>query len=343
MKNNFVVIMAGGFGERFWPKSSQKKPKQFLDLNNCGSTLIKQTYDRFKKICKKNNIYVATHEKYKKLVLENINEINEENIILEPEKKNTSPCILLSTFIINKINKNSNVLFSPADHHIGNEDDFNRDIKKCFNFIENNKGILTIGIKPTYAATGYGYIKTNKKIKDGFYEIDEFVEKPKIKKATIFFKDKKYYWNAGIFVSKTETIINEFKKNGQHNHKVLCKIKDFDLKTIKKEYKKMKSISFDYEILEKCKLIHMLKCDFNWSDLGSWSSVSKFMKEDYNKNKTNSKRIKTFNSKDNIINIDQKNELIVEGINNYIIIQHKNKILICKKKNEQKIKDFLKD
>ena len=163
MKNNFVVIMAGGFGERFWPQSSEKTPKQFLDLNNSGQTLIQQTYNRFNKLCIKENIYIATHKNYFNLILKNIPGIKKSNVILEPAKKNTSPCILLSALVIQKNNPEATILFSPADHYIENETTFIKEINKSFDFISKNTGILTIGIKPTHPATGYGYIKTSKK------------------------------------------------------------------------------------------------------------------------------------------------------------------------------------
>jgi len=343
MKNNFIVIMAGGFGERFWPRSSEKTPKQFLDLNNSGETLIKQTYNRFIKLCSKKNIYISAHKSHLNLITKSIKGINKKNIILEPEKKNTSPSILLSTLIIKKNNPEANILFSPADHHIKNEDTFIKEINKCFDFISQNTGILTIGIKPTSPATGYGYIKTSKKHNYNFYKIDQFIEKPNLSKAKKFIKNKNYYWNSGIFISKAKSILKEFEKNGKKNYKILSTIKNINEKNIKKKYNLLNNISFDYEILEKCKSIYMCKCNLIWSDLGSWTSVSEFMKKDKNNNRVNNKKIKIFDSKNNIINIDENYYLIAEGLSDYIVIQHKNKILICKKKSEQKIKNFLKD
>ena len=337
MKDLFCIILAGGVGSRFYPLSSKEEPKQFLDFFNENESLIQKTYFRISKFIKNENIFILTNKKYLKLTSKHLTKIPKKNILCEPQKKNTAASIAYGSFTIHKKNNNAKILVCPSDHLIGNNIKFQNTCLKGFDFLKKNERILTIGIKPTTAHTGYGYIKTKKSISNKITTVEEFKEKPDEKKAIEFFKSKNYLWNSGMFIFTSNQIINEFKihqkKTFQQFNKILNE-KKFDVNEC---FLKLKNISFDYAILEKSKNISVIHASLKWNDLGSYSSLYNEMKKSKINNATNLKEIKMINSKNNLIILPNGKKLIVKGLNNYIIAEKNNTLLIYPKEKDQEI------
>lgn len=338
-----ALIMAGGKGTRFWPLSTEKMPKQFLNLIG-SETMIQMTINRIKPIIPIEKIFVCTGEQYIDLVKSQLPELPDRNIIVEPEGRNTAPCIALSSFIINKYYKNSNMLVLPADHLINNEQAFRNLVVKynsVLEFIRN--GIVTFGITPTRAETGYGYIKCKDKgnINSNIIaRIDEFVEKPNKEKAKHYLQEGSYFWNSGMFMWRTNYILNKFREylpNTYDALHVLQEIEDSDIKEyINEQYKYTDNISIDYGILEKDKDIYMVEGSFGWDDVGNWEALDRYREKDEYGN-IHVGNTKTLNGKNNLI-ISSNNKVVVEGLSNIYVIENDGKIIVGKKENVAEIK-----
>ena len=282
-----IVIMAGGKGERFWPKSRTNLPKQFLSLTNDGKSMIQHTVERVKKLVDIENVYVVTNEMYKNLVLENIPDIPKENIIIEPVAKNTAPCIGLAAMHIAKKDINSKMIILPSDHLIKFNEIFIDTLKTTLNVVEKGDNLVTIGITPNYPETGYGYINFTKgeNFKDSanVYEVLRFVEKPNLEKAKEYLTSGQYLWNSGMFVWKASTILKNFKEYLPEIYEGLQKIGE-SINTekyeevLKKEFFNFPSESIDYGIMEKAKNIYVIPGNFGWDDVGSWLSLERINK-----------------------------------------------------------------
>jgi len=348
MKNNnkYVLIMAGGSGTRFWPISTSSMPKQFLDILGIGKTLLQQTTERFLDICPKKNIYIITNKNYKNLVEEQLPFLKEKQIILEPERRNTAPCIAYGCFKIHSLNKNAQVCVSPSDHYITDNINFIKTINRAF-FIANKENLITIGVSPTRADTGYGYIKYIKSNKEDVYNVSHFTEKPNKKKAQEFLSSGEYLWNAGIFIWNTQSILKEFKTYEKNIYN-LFKKNESKLNTkeenifLEKNFKKCPNISIDYAIMEKSKNVKVVLSSFNWTDLGTWGSLYNTLEKDNNGNAIITDKLLSYNSKNNII-MSSKKIVVIEGLEDYIVVENNEAILICRKKNEQQIKEIVKD
>lgn len=341
-----ALIMAGGKGTRFWPLSTEEKPKQFLNLIG-DKTMIQMTVDRIKPIIPIERIFICTGEMYVELVKEQLPELPEKNIIVEPEGRNTAPCITLSAFVINRYYNDSTMIVLPSDHLINNEDEFRKVILESEEFIvKNNNAILTLGMEPSRAETGYGYIKCSK-IKDKINDCEvikvaKFVEKPNKDLAEVYIANGNYLWNGGMFIWKANNILNEISKYSPNTFEALHKIQyveEEDLQAlINEEYGKTESISIDYAVLEKSKEIYVIPSNFGWDDIGSWEAIERYRECDSFGNVILGSH-KVLNSENNLI-VSYENKILVDGLNNIYVIENEGIITIGDKENIGKIKEL---
>jgi mannose-1-phosphate guanylyltransferase len=352
MNNNFCIIMAGGIGSRFWPLSRVVKPKQFLDILGVGRTFLQQTFDRFSSIIPKENFLIVTSVKYKDLVLEQLPELAEEQILLEPLRRNTAPCIAYAAYKIKTINPNANLIVAPSDHIILKEEEFIRQIKNGLEFTKENDALLTLGIKPNRPETGYGYIQVKKKKKfnglNNLYKVKTFTEKPDEEMAKVFVDSGEFFWNSGIFIWSLSSIIGAFEKHMLNVSLLFEKgMKLYntndEVHFINKTYSECPGISIDYGIMEKAKNVYVLTADFGWSDLGTWGSLYENKEKDDEGNVINGDNILTYNTKNCIVNISNQKIAVLQGLDGYIIAESNETLMICKKEDEQQIKQFVTD
>ncbi len=349
-KHNYCIIMAGGVGSRFWPISRTEKPKQFIDILGVGRTLLQQTYDRFSALIPSENIFIVTNKTYKDIVLRQLPEIKEEQVLLEPSRKNTAPCIAYAAFKIKKKDPEANMVVSPSDHLIIKEEVFKKVISNGMGFAKDKRVLLTLGIKPSRPETGYGYIQINKKEKDegDFSRVKTFTEKPNYEMAKIFYESGDFFWNSGIFIWSMDSIIEAFEKYLSDIFILFSKGKDhFFTKTeegfIGKVYDDCKSISIDYGVMEKAENVYVLAADFGWSDLGTWGSLYEQKEKDKRKNAIAGKNVMIYDSKNCLVNVPDDKLVVLQGLNNFIIVESDNMLLICNRNDEQKIKEFVND
>lgn len=344
MKDLCFLIMAGGKGTRFWPLSTEEKPKQFLKLVG-DQTMLQMTISRVRDIASSiNNIFICTCENYVNLVREQIPDFPVENIIIEPYAKNTAPCIALSAFHILKKFKDSTMVVLPADHLIENESIFSDIILSANDFVNNNiESILTIGIKPYRPETGYGYIKYDEKVDNvkgnTIYNVNKFIEKPNYELAKKYVRDGNYLWNCGIFIWKTSNILNLIREYMSNTYNILSEIVETDrdsyYEVLKKKYNSVDEISIDYGIMEKVSNIYVIIGDFEWDDLGNWSSVERYSILDENLN-VERDNVNAYKSKGNIV--ITKKPILLNNINDLIIVETDDYIMISSKSKEQEIK-----
>ena len=342
--NICALIMAGGKGTRFWPLSTEEKPKQFLNLVG-EKTMIQMTVERIMPIIPIDRIFVCTGEKYIDLVKEQLPNLPEKNIIVEPEGRNTAPCIALSALVIDRYYRDSTMVVLPSDHLIKNENEFRNIIIKGSKFLENNKdGILTLGMKPDRPETGYGYINYGNDIGLGIKEVNKFVEKPNLELAKEYLEEGTYLWNGGMFLWKTRHILNEIKKYAPTTYEALHnldKVNEEEIQSyINSNYSKTDSISIDYAVLEKSKKMFVIPSEIGWDDIGTWNAIERYREKDSNNNIIVG-NVKQFESIDNII-ISSNKSIILDGVENLYIIETEDRVIIGDKRNLNninKIKD----
>ena len=350
-KNNYCVIMAGGIGSRFWPMSKTKKPKQFIDVLGTGKTLLQQTFARFEKICPTENIYIVTSDIYNDIVKEQLPKIKQEQILLEPNRRNTAPCIAYANYKILKQNADANIVVAPSDHLILDEPEFIKTIKKSLEFTADNDVLLTLGIKPSRPDTGYGYIQINNKVTDnnGIFKVKTFTEKPNLDLAKVFVNSGEFYWNSGIFIWSLKSIISAFEKKLPEVNNLFKDGIDIyntpdETNFILNTYTSCKNISIDYGIMEKSDNVYVLPSDFGWSDLGTWGSLYTHMNLDENNNAIKGRQnVFTYDVNNSIVHSSAKRLVVLQGLDNYIIVDTPDTLLICKKQDEQKIKQIVND
>lgn len=351
MDNRYVIIMAGGVGSRFWPLSRREKPKQFLDILGKGETLLQQTFRRFSSTCIKEHIYVVTSAEHKNLVTEQL-DIDPENVLGEPFRRNTAPCLAYGTFRILSENPDAVIAVTPADHLIIKENKFCEVVKKGFEFAENNDALLTLGIKPDRPETGYGYIQADhKKPVSGFdnlMKVKTFTEKPDLELARVFLESGDFYWNSGIFIWNIKSILTAFENHLPDMFSAFEEGKELygtsrENKFIMKTYTECRSISIDYGIMEKAGNVYVMCTDIGWSDLGTWSSLHEHSTVDKRGNSRVSGEIFSYESKGNIFNISPNKIAVVQGLKDFIVVDSDDVLLIVKKDEEQNIKNFLED
>lgn len=351
MHNRYVIIMAGGVGSRFWPLSRREKPKQFLDIIGSGETLIQQTYRRFKSICPEKNIFVVTNADHKDLVKKQL-DIDPKRILSEPLRRNTAPCIAYGTFRIKKENPEAVIAVTPADHLIQKEEEFCEVMGSAYRFAEKNKALLTLGIKPDRPETGYGYIQANEKKRvegfDKLLKVKTFTEKPNIDLARVFLESGDFYWNSGIFIWNTNSILEALENYLPDIYSAFEDGTEFygtdkEENFIAQTYTACGSISIDYGIMEKAGNVYVLCADVGWSDLGTWSSLAEHTSADKNGNTIVRGVVFSYDSTGNIINNSPGKISVLQGLSDYIIVNSDDVLLIVKKDEEQNIKQYLDD
>lgn len=352
-KNNYCVIMAGGIGSRFWPLSKTKKPKQFLDILGTGKTLLQQTCERIQEIIPIENILVVTNEDYCDLVLEQLPLLKPEQVLLEPLRRNTAPCIAYANYKLKELNPDAKVLVAPSDHVILKEKDFLEVVRKGLQFVTDNDCLLTLGIQPNRPETGYGYIQINGEkgaieLNNCFRKVKTFTEKPDLKMAELFIESGDFFWNSGMFFWSLKTIMNSFEKLLPEVDNLfkegIGKYNTGDERHfISESYPNCRNISIDYGIMEKADNVYVLCSDFGWSDLGTWGSLYDKLEKNKEKNSVIGKNVFTYESKNCLINIPDEKLVVIQGLNDYIVVESENILLICSKKDEQKIKQYVND
>lgn len=350
MKDTYCIIMAGGIGSRFWPMSRTEMPKQFLDVLGSGRSLIQQTVDRFKRIMPVENIYIVTNKIYKEIILEQMPDLTDDQVLLEPAMRNTAPCIAYATYKIMSKNPNASFVVAPSDHLITKEDEFLNFIKQGVDFVTSNEQLLTLGIKPSRPETGYGYIQvedSDPKI-GGLYKVKTFTEKPNIDLAKVFYESGEFFWNAGIFMWSGKTIVNAFEKDLPDVASKFSVGKDLyytseEAAFIDEAYPSCKNISIDYGIMEGADNVHVLCAEFGWYDLGTWGSLYEHLHQDENGNATWNSDVLLYDCKDNIVKMADGKVAVIHGLEGYIIVESGKSMLICKKDDEQRIKQFVTD
>lgn len=346
-ENNFCVIMAGGIGSRFWPVSTSKLPKQFIDINGTGSSLIQQTFSRFSKVINPKNIFVVTSDLHSEIVKEQLPELPPANILYEPMRRNTAPCIAYASLKIKLINPSANIVVTPSDHLIIDEESFLNDITEGLKFVQASNHLLTLGIKPDRPATGYGYIQINPGgSNNNFLQVKTFTEKPHLELAKFFVKSGEFLWNSGIFIWKLKTIEAAFGKYLPEMYNIFKEnLNSFNTENEKTAlnsiYSDVKSISIDFGVMEKAENVFVLPANFGWSDLGSWNSLYMCGSKDENANVSLCDKLVAQNWQGNYIDVRGDKLVIVDGIQDLVIVNTDESLLICKRENEENIKDLL--
>jgi mannose-1-phosphate guanylyltransferase len=345
--NQYVAIMAGGIGSRFWPMSRTAYPKQFLDILNLGRTLIQSTYDRFKKFIPEENIYIVTSEEYVEIVKEQLPDLPIKNIVAEPSRKNTAPCIAYISYKLKELNEKGVLICAPADHLITDETGFTKVCLEAMSFVAQHKALITLGIKPTHPNTGYGYIQFEQQpASDNVYKVKTFTEKPNTELARTFVSSGEFLWNAGIFVWQIQSIVKAFEKHLPEMAELFEAERaqlntPSEKNTIEKIYPLCSNISIDYGVMEKANNVYIIPSSFGWSDLGTWNSAHENMEKDYLGNAVAGSDVIVIDAKDNMIHVPNNKLVLLQGMNDYIVVDTEDVLLICKKEKEQEIKQYV--
>lgn len=341
--------MAGGVGSRFWPMSTAEKPKQFIDVLGVGRTLLQLTADRFEGICPKENIWVVTGKKYADTVAEQLPDIPRQNILCEPCRRNTAPCIAYVSWKIKSRDPKANIVITPSDHVVMNPQEFRRVVATCLKFTSETDAIVTLGMHPTRPETGYGYIQAdlaNASLRSKeLFRVDAFREKPDIDTAKDYIQRGGYFWNAGIFIWNVSTIVNAFRVYQPAMSKIFeGMLNDYDTpreqEIIDQRFPDCENISVDYAIMEKAEEIFVCPADFGWSDLGTWGSLHQLSHKDLYNNSCIGTAINMYDSRDCIVHTTGMRRVVVQGLDGYIVAEKDGTLLICKMSEEQRIKQF---
>ena len=341
--------MAGGIGSRFWPMSISSRPKQFLDVLGIGKTLIQLTYERLLNITEKERVYVVTNESYVDLVKEQLPELTSDQILTEPIRKNTAPCITYAASKIYAINKEANLIVAPSDHLIVKEHKFTRIASIALKAAEENDRIITLGIKPNRPDTGYGYIQffdDGDNIGGQIKKVKQFTEKPNRELAEIFLKSGDYYWNSGIFIWRAKTILNAIKKFKPELYEQFCSDLSIynspgEVNFVNNAFETCEDISIDFAVMEHAKNVDVVLADFDWSDLGTWSSLYDHLDKDMRGNAVNNESAFLIDCQNCIIKLPNGKVAIIQGLKDYIIAESDNRLLILNKQDEQNLKKYL--
>ncbi len=348
MKNNYCIIMAGGVGSRFWPLSKADMPKQFLDFFGTGRSLLQITFERFKDIVPNENIYIVTNAMYKQMIMEQLPQLSENQILLEPMRRNTAPCIAYAVYKIKSECDDANIIVVPSDHMITNGVEYRRVLQEGLSFVKaNKKSMLTLGMKPTRPETGYGYIQ----IDEGegvLRKVKTFTEKPNREMAEVFIKAGEFYWNSGMFLWHIDAIIDAFNEYLPDIATLFEDGKEYyhtpqEQSFIDSIYPTCQNISIDYGIMEKSDNVSVMIADFGWSDLGNWQSLYEIGDKDENGNVSYKCAKKLYDCNDNIIVMPKGKIAVIDGLKGYLVAQYNDVLLICKKDEEHKIRQFVAD
>ncbi|MBR5803587.1 MAG: mannose-1-phosphate guanylyltransferase [Bacteroidaceae bacterium] len=352
MKNNtYCVIMAGGVGNRLWPLSRKNLPKQFLDFYNTGRSLLQQTFDRYNKIVVKEHIYVVTNTEYVELIKEQLPEMPPQNVLAEPTRRNTAPCMAWATYHIHAIDPDANIVFTPSDHLILSEEKFIHDIDKGFHYVDHHNRLLCIGIRPHRAETRYGYIQVGENDGENFFDVKTFTEKPEQELAEVFLESGEFYWNAGIFLGKAHTIMDAFRHhapelaaNLEGNGGLSLYGTDKEKKFIEKYFPACPNIPIEYGILEKSENVYVMTCDFGWSDIGTWSTYYDTLPKDEQGNVRQRKKVLLYDCDNCFVGTRESEKIIVvQGLENYLVADTEDVLLICPKDNTNMLRKIIND
>ena len=338
--------MAGGVGSRFWPVSTTEFPKQFHDMLGTGETLIQKTFSRLSKLIPIENILILTNEKYNDLVLEQLPQVSQTQVLLEPAMRNTAPCILYASLKIQKQNPDAVMVVAPSDHWIENEAAFSENVQQAFDFCANNDALMTLGIQPTFPNTGYGYIEFDKSSQNAIKPVNQFREKPDYATAKGFIEQGNFLWNAGIFMWSVKSVIAAFENNQPQLFELFksgISVYNTEAETafIAENYPKAEDISVDYAIMENSKNVYVIPATFDWNDLGTWGSLYDKLDKDENNNAVVNARTLTEDASGNMIRTKSDKIVVIDGLNDYIIVDKDEVLLIFPKEKEQDIKKVL--
>jgi len=346
-KHHYVAIMAGGIGSRFWPMSRTNYPKQFLDILGTGKTLIQQTFERYSKVVPTENIYVVTSNEYAILVKKQLPEIAEENILSEPYRKNTAPCIAYISFKLISKDPKACMVAAPSDHLVLETDEFVKTTHNALNFVDHLNALVTLGIKPNYPNTGYGYIQHDTlEAAPGIFRVKTFTEKPNLELAKTFIASGDFLWNAGIFFWKVKNILTAFEKYLPEMYEVFAAEKDKfnspeEAAVLNDIYTQCSNISIDFGIMEKADNVYVIPASFGWSDLGTWKSAWENIEKDSLENAVAGKKVVVIDSTKCMVHVPDTKLVVLQGLENFIVVDTKDVLLICKKEKEQEIKDYV--
>lgn len=352
MKDTYCVIMAGGTGSRFWPLSKSSMPKQFLDILGIGRTFIQMTFDRLKSICPIENFIVVTNLDYKSLVLEQLPELGEHQILLEPLRRNTAPCIAYASNRIKKLNPDATVVVAPSDHLILQEAAFQAQLSAGVEFARSHQALLTLGIPPSRPETGFGYIQIANRIEtrgdEQLYRVKTFTEKPNLDMAKIFVSSGEFYWNSGIFIWSVGSICNAFEKYLPEMHELFSKGEKMygtanEVFFINKTYSECQNTSIDYGIMEKADNVYVLCADFGWSDVGTWGALYAHQEKDADQNVVKGDSVFLYQSQNTLVNIPDNKIAVLQGLDGYLVVESEGVLLVCRKDDEQQIRHFVND
>jgi mannose-1-phosphate guanylyltransferase len=346
-QHHYVAIMAGGIGSRFWPKSRTAFPKQFLDILNSGKTLIQWTFERYARFLPAENIYIVTSEEYVSIVLEQLPGINPANILAEPSRKNTAPCVAYISHKLLQKDPEASLIVAPSDHMILDADAFEQVTLKALEFAAHLKAFVTLGIKPTYPNTGYGYIQHDTMAAaDNIYKVKIFTEKPDLELAKTFLASGDFLWNAGIFIWRVKDVVHAFEQyQPEMNDLFVAEKEHFNSSTekeaINRIYPLCTNISIDYAIMEKANNVYVIPSSFGWSDLGTWNSAYDNLEKDYLGNAVAGNNVMIVDTTKCMISAPHNKLLLLQGLDDFIVVDTEDALLICKKDKEQEIKEYV--
>lgn len=346
--HRYCVIMCGGIGSRFWPYSRTDKPKQFIDFFGTGRSLLQMSYDRILPVVPRENILVVTNARYADMIRKQLPDLDESQILLEPDRRNTAPCIAWAAYHLAAIDPQASMIVTPSDHLIMGEAAFQSCVTRGFDFVESNDALLTLGINPTRPETGYGYIQTGREIEPGLMKVKTFTEKPNLELAQVFLETGEFLWNAGIFLWRASAIKEAF-----HQYAPDLAV-EFDKGNgvfgtpgerafIEQHFPACPSISIDFAVMEKAKNVYVESADFGWSDLGTWGSLYDNSPKNKDSNVTQQCHVVSYNSRGNIFMVPEGKLAVVSGLEDYIVADAGDVLLICPRSEEQRIKHMVND
>lgn len=342
--NTYCVIMAGGIGSRFWPKSRQDRPKQFLDILGTGKSFIRHTFERFEKLIPAENFLVVTNRRYRDLVLEHLPELKPEQILCEPIGRNTAPCIAYAAYSLLKRDPEARMVVTPSDHLILNEDTFRSIIRECLDFTTDHNALMTVGIRPSRPETGYGYIQISDE--EPISKVKCFTEKPNLELAQTFVQCGEFFWNSGIFIWKVKDIIEALE---MHQPDVASLFRSIlpaygttdEEASIERVFSECRGISIDYGVMEKADNTYVRCGDFGWSDVGTWGSLYQHARKDRYANAKPQEGCYTYDTRSCIISLPQNKVAVIEGLKDYIVVDTEDVLMICPRAGEQNIKKYI--
>lgn len=348
MENRYCIIMAGGVGSRFWPFSRTSCPKQFIDFFGMGRTLLQNTYDRVTRIVPASNIIIVTNEEYAEIVYEQLPEVSHDRILLESQRRNTMPCIAWATYHIRKMNPHAVMLVTPCDHIIFREDEFARVVERGFDFVKSNDRLLTIGITPHRAETGYGYIQIGEPYDKEVCHVKTFVEKPDLEMARVLVDSGEFYWNSGMFLWNVQAIVAALE---EHMPDVAARFEEVsphmltsqEKRYVDKVYEQCTAISIDFAVMEKTNNACVICANLGWSDLGTWSGLYDISPKNEKGNVTQRCKTLMYDSCNNLVAVKGDKLVVIDGLNDYIVVESDNVLMVCPRDNERRIRQFVND